>query len=328
VHIPDGFLDARTAAATLGAAAAGIGYAARRARRHLPPRKVPLLGLTAAFVFTAQMINFPVVGGTSGHLLGGVLAAVLLGPSAALLALTSVLVVQCLLFADGGLLVIGANILNMGIVGAAGGYGIYRLVRFLAPGTRGRIMAAAFASWCSVVLAATACAAELSFSGTVPWNLAFPAMAGIHMLIGIGEGIITALVLAAIAATRPDLLRPEEESSSGPRLVGVIACGLVLVTGVSLLAPHASPWPDGLEKVAERLGFLGKTAGPARAPMPGYAVPGVGSAALATALAGALGTVVMLGFAFILARVLMPGRARGTDASAADHASRLPRPLR
>ena len=146
MHIPDGFLDTKTAAATAGLAVIGVGWAARSVRKTLPSRKVPMLGLTAAFVFAAQMLNFPVAGGTSGHLLGGVLAGVLLGPSAGVLVLTSALIVQCLVFADGGLLAIGANIFNMGIVGTAGAYGIYWLVRRHAKGLRGQLAAAAFAS--------------------------------------------------------------------------------------------------------------------------------------------------------------------------------------
>src|SRR5512143_477384 len=128
MHIPDGFLDAKTAIATGGLALAGLGVALRQARLSLPPRRVPLLGLSAAFIFAAQMLNFPVAGGTSGHLIGGVLAAVLLGPSAAVLVLTCVLVVQCLMFADGGLLALGANVFNMGLASVVGGYLVYRLL--------------------------------------------------------------------------------------------------------------------------------------------------------------------------------------------------------
>ena len=311
MHIPDGFLDTKTAAATAGLAVISVGFAARSVRKTLPSSKVPLLGLTAAFVFAAQMLNFPVAGGTSGHLLGGVLAGVLLGPSAGVLVLTSALIVQCLVFADGGLLAIGANIFNMGIVGTAGAFGIYWLVRRRAKGLRGQLAAAAFASWCSVVLASTACAAELAFSGTVRWGVAFPAMAGIHMLIGVGEATITTLVLVAIATTRPDLLQDEARQSAAHRYSGVIVYGMLLAVGLALLvSPFASPWPDGLEKVGENLGFLGKAAGKpiAPAPIPDYSIPGVGSPAVATALAGALGTIVMFIFAFILARLVTPKR--------------------
>jgi len=128
MHIPDGFIDAKTAATTALLSAAGVGLALRQARRSLPARRVPLLGLAAAFLFAAQMVNFPVAGGTSGHLVGGVLVAALLGPSAAIVVLTTVLIVQCFLFADGGVLALGANVFNMAIIGAAGGYAIYRLV--------------------------------------------------------------------------------------------------------------------------------------------------------------------------------------------------------
>jgi cobalt/nickel transport system permease protein len=321
VHVPDGFLDARTAVTTLGLSAAGVAWAARRVRLTLPPRKVPLLGLTAAFVFAAQMLNFPVAGGTSGHLLGGVLAAVLLGPSAGVLVLASVLIVQCLLFADGGLLALGANIFNMGLVGTAGAYGIYRLVARLAPGPRGRLAAAAFAAWGSVVLAATACAAELSLSGTVRWSVAFPAMAGVHMLIGVGEAVITTLVLVAVTTTRPDLLREED----GRGRAGVIVYGMLIALGLAvLLSPFASPWPDGLERIAENLGFLGKAVPKPLAPAPikDYAIPGIGSPVAATALAGAVGTLVMFAFAFVLARLVTPKGKRAADRT--DHAPRLP----
>ena len=134
------------------------------------------------------MLNFPVAGGTSGHLVGSVLAAALLGPGAAVIALTAVLVVQCFVFADGGVLALGANIFNMGVVGALVGYALYRAVhRQLGGGLRGAVAAAAFASWVSTVLAAVCCAGELAVAGTVPWRVAFPAMAGVHMLIGVGE---------------------------------------------------------------------------------------------------------------------------------------------
>ena len=134
MHIPDGFLDAKTLAVTTGLAAIGVTAAVRQARTQLPPRKVPLLGVTAAFVFAAQMVNFPIAGGTSGHLIGGVLAGVLLGPSGAVLVMTAVLTLQCLLFADGGLLALGANIFNMGIVGTLGGFAIYAALKPYANG--------------------------------------------------------------------------------------------------------------------------------------------------------------------------------------------------
>ena len=216
MHIPDGFLDAKTAAATGVLAVAGLGLALRQARMELPRRKVPLLGLSAAFVFAAQMLNFPVAGGTSGHMIGGVLAAVLLGPSAAVIAISAVLVVQCFLFADGGITALGANIFNMAIVGGGGGWLVYRLLSRMVKGLFGKVMAASFAAWLSTVMASVLCAGELAASGTVKWSVALPAMAGVHMLIGIGEGVITAMVLAAIAKVRPDLLGLSETAPAGP----------------------------------------------------------------------------------------------------------------
>jgi cobalt/nickel transport system permease protein len=290
-----------------------VGLALRQVRRRLPTRRVPLLGLAAAFLFAAQMVNFPVPGGTSGHLAGGVLAAALVGPSAAIVVLTTVLIVQCFLFADGGILALGANVFNMAIVGAGGGYIIYRAVRRWVPGTRGRVAAVAFAGWCSTVLAAVSCAGQLAWSGTVGWGAAFTAMGSVHMVIGIGEGLIGALVLLAIQRVRPELA-----DASGDALVDASArrpylYGLVAALGLAFfVAPFACPWPDGLESVAVKLGFEHKAVPP---PMPvpaaGYQAPGMHWAVGATALAGAAGTVVVFGMALLLARVLVREERRG-----------------
>lgn len=308
MHIPDGFLDARTLTLTTGLSAAGIALALRNLRHILPPRQIPLIGLTAAFVFAAQMVNFPVAGGTSGHLLGGILAAVLVGPSAAIVVITAVLIVQAFIFADGGVLALGANIFNMALVGTIGGYGIYWLVRRVASGLRGQLMAAAFAAWCSVVLAAGSCAGQLAFSKTAAWGLVLPAMVGVHMLIGIGEALITTLVLVAIARTRPELLAeplPVNETHAFEWLT----FGLLIAIGLSVLAsPFASSKPDGLEHVARVRKFEYKAAEKPIVPaaLPDYLLPGIRSPAIATALAGGLGTVLMFGFAFLLARTVAP----------------------
>jgi cobalt/nickel transport system permease protein len=307
MHIPDGFIDGKTAAATALLSVVGVGLALRQARRRLPPRRVPLLGLAAAFLFAAQMVNFPVAGGTSGHLVGGVLVAALLGPSAAIVVLTTVLIVQCFLFADGGVLALGANVFNMAIIGAAGGYAIYRLVCRWLPGMRGQVAAVAFAGWCSTVLASISCAGQLAWSGTVAWPVGFAAMAGVHMVIGIGEGLISALAFLAIQRMRPDLIS-EVSGPAQPRQWGELVCyGLLGALGVAIfVAPFACPWPDGLESVAARLGFDHKAAQPVvRALAPDYQVPGVRWAAGATALAGAVGTLVVFGLALLLARSLV-----------------------
>lgn len=204
MHIPDGFLSAPVWAPLWAVAAAGIAGCVRAVQRSFSDRAVPLMGMMAAFIFAAQMLNFPVAGGTSGHLLGGVLAAVLLGPWAGALVIAIVLVVQCLLFQDGGLTALGANIVNMSFFGSALGYWIYSAVK---EATGGKTIAAvAVASWCSVMFASTACSFELAFSGTVSLRTVLPAMAAVHALIGVGEAVITCLVVSCIMKVRPDLV--------------------------------------------------------------------------------------------------------------------------
>ena len=204
MHIPDGFLSAPVWAPLWVAAFAGLAGCVKAVERSLSDRAVPLMGVMAAFIFAAQMLNFPVPGGTSGHLLGGVLAAVLLGPWAGALVIAIVLAVQCLLFQDGGLTALGANIVNMSFFGSVCGYGIYIAVKHA---TGGKMRAAvAVASWCSVMLASAACAIELALSGTVPLRTALPAMATVHALIGGGEAVITCLVISCVMKARPDLV--------------------------------------------------------------------------------------------------------------------------
>jgi len=307
MHIPDGFLDAKTAAATGALAAGGLALALRQVRATLPRRRVPLMGLAAAFVFAAQMLNFPVAGGTSGHLVGGVLTAVLLGPSAAVVVMSAVLIVQCFLFADGGVLALGANVFNMGVVGTVGGYGIYRAGRRLRGGLRGLVFASAFAAWCGTVIAAVCCTGELAWSGTVRWSVAFPAMANIHMLIGLGEALITALVIVGIARVRPELVEEGAPPRPSERYGELVGFGLLISLGLALLvSPFACDWPDGLEHVAGKLGFSQKAVAQplAPSPLPDYQWPGMESAVWATALAGAVGTAVVFVLAFILASIL------------------------
>lgn len=218
MHIPDGLLNAPTLAGTAALSAAALGLGSRLGGGRLSERRVPAMGVMAAFIFAAQMINFPVAGGTSGHFLGAALAAVALGPWAASLVMTAVLAVQCLLFADGGLLALGANVFNMAVVGPWAGWAVYRalvaLVALVALGgaaaRRGGGAAAAWraaagfiAAWASVVLAAAAAAVELALGGAVPLRVAVPAMLSWHVLIGVGEGAITAVALVYVAALRP-----------------------------------------------------------------------------------------------------------------------------
>lgn len=312
MHVPDGFLDAKTAVAAGILSAAGLALALGRVRRRFPPRRIPLIGLAAAFVFAAQMLNFPVAGGTSGHLVGGVLAAVLLGASAAVLVMSSVVILQCFMFADGGLTALGANLFDMALVAPVVGYGVYRLVRRAAPDTlRGRLLAAGFAAWCSTVAASVACAGQLALSGTVAWRVVLPAMAGVHMLIGIGEALITVLVVAAVARARPELLHEPDPREGWRRSADVVGYGLLVAVGlIVFVAPFASPLPDGLQRVAATLGFAPR-ATPAPALVPPFArylIPGLGSGPASTALAALIGTAVAFGIAYLAARALTPTR--------------------
>jgi cobalt/nickel transport system permease protein len=307
MHIPDGFLAPKTAVTTAALSLAALGAALHRLRSRIAPRQVPLMGLGAAFVFTAQLINFPVAGGTSGHLVGAVLTAVLLGPDAAIVVLTAVLVVQCFIFADGGVLALGANVFNMAVVGSTVGYAIYRATRKLVPGQQGMLAGVAFASWTSVVLMSIVCAGELAWSGTVAWSAAFVAMTNIHMLIGIGEAIITTLVIVAIARTRPDLLEENLVASTRSSKKSIVVYGIVCTLGLLLfVVPFASKWPDGLERIAATLGFEHRALPTplVSSPIVNYAVPGIGSPAAATVVAGLIGTVIVFVLSFILARFL------------------------
>ncbi|HLH56584.1 MAG TPA: energy-coupling factor ABC transporter permease [Verrucomicrobiae bacterium] len=303
MHLPDGFLDTKTALLSSGAAAGAVGLALRQVSRSLEPRRMPMLGLGAAFVFAAQMLNFPIAGGTSGHLVGGVLAAILLGPSAGVLVMTCVLLVQCLVFADGGLTAFGANVLNMGLVNVCGGYFVFRLIKgaIRMDQQRSTVFAAAFAGWFGTVLGSIVCAGELALSKTVPWSVAFPAMAYSHMVIGAAEGLATALVVLAVMRARPDLVPGEPVSRLSFSAVGY---GIIICVALALfVAPFACPWPDALEAFAQKLGLHSH---PGNAPLADYHFPRIGSATLATAVAGAVGTVLAFAAAYGLARVAVP----------------------
>lgn len=207
MHVPDGFVSGPINAATFAVSAFVDVLATRDARRRLQDRQVPLVGVTAAFVFAAQMLNFPIAGGTSGHFLGALFAAVMLGPLTSCLILSLVLIVQCLAFGDGGITALGTNIFNMGVIGGLGGYAILAILRRAIPDTRvGFSAAVAVAAWASVVLGSLACAIELGLSGTVPLRVAMPAMVGVHALIGVGEALITTTMVSLVATVRPDLM--------------------------------------------------------------------------------------------------------------------------
>lgn len=185
LHIPDGFLDAKTWIGAAAVSGAVLGVGINKSKHKWTERHVPLLGAMSAFIFAAQMVNFPVAGGTSGHLLGAALATFFLGPWGAGLVLTTVLIVQALFFADGGLTALGANVLNMAIVGPWAAQAVYSVLG------KKNVFSIFLAGWVSIVLAALGCSLELAFAGVVPLSVVLPAMLGWHSLIGIGEGIIT-----------------------------------------------------------------------------------------------------------------------------------------
>lgn len=320
MHIPDGFLDAKTAIACAGLSVAAVSTAAVRLRKYMPPERLPLLGLCAAFLFAAQMVNFPIAGGTSGHLVGSVLAAALLGLSGSMIVMTAVLVVQSLLFADGGLLALGANVLNMAVAAPAIGSATAWLAARMFRGKRGYLASMGFGAWISVVAASVLCAGELAWSGVLPWSIGVTAMMGIHALIGAGEAAITMLVIAVLLRSRPDLLGTRE--TKGVQMAGVLSYGLVVSLAVALfVSPFASQWPDGLERVASTFGFSSRAvAEPSHHVwLMDYRIPGIESAAVSTALAGAVGTLVALGASLGFAALLLrPERKRSRQSVSSD----------
>jgi cobalt/nickel transport system permease protein len=253
----------------------------------------------AAFIFAAQMINFPVAGGTSGHLLGGALAAILLGPWAGMLVMTAVIAVQGLLFQDGGLLAMGANILNMGLLTVAVGYGLYRPFRNRKQGLR--LTVAGFAAWLSVMTGALATSLQLWLSGTVKLGIVVPAMLGIHALIGLGEALITVAALVFIMRVRPDLVSEKGDAKGGRAWVFI---GLAIAVVVAILSPLASANPDGLERVAIDMGFAGQGQSAPYEIIPDYTLPFLGPTPFSTILAGIVGVIVVAGLVFLLARSL------------------------
>ncbi len=327
MHIPDALLDPKVAAITGMVGAAGLFYALRKLERQLGERTTVLMGTMSAFVFAGQMVNFPVGPGVTGHLLGGVLSAVLLGPWAGAVVIAAVLIVQCFLFNDGGLTALGANFVNMGLIGAVGGYAIYAPIRRAIGGQKGILIAAMVAAWFSVLLASGAFALEMAPSGRGEDFLRILTwMALVHAVIGVGEALITGLVVRFVLLRRPDLLEPEEgaddmSSGSGGWVRPTIA-GLAIALGVAVfLAPFAWDAPDGLEFVGERVGFLNgeSPAAPLPSPMAEYQLklPGLNYARVATAMAGLVGTLVVFGVGWGMGRILPSTNREGITPDAA-----------
>jgi cobalt/nickel transport system permease protein len=322
VHVPDGFINAPTSAVTGVVAAGAVAVSLRRARRELDERTAPLAGLVAAFLFAVQMLNFPVAAGTSGHLLGGALAAILVGPYTGVLCVSVVLLMQGILFADGGLTALGVNITDMAIVTTVVGYAVFRgLVKVLPRGRRSITAASFVAALVSVPTAAVAFTLLYAVGGTTDIAIGevATAMIGVHVLIGVGEAAITALTVGAVVAVRPDLvygarglqrrlkLRVNGELVDAPAALPVAAPGAAgshrkvwaigLVTSLVLagfVSFYASANPDGLEKVAHDQGIDSRTEkhATAESPLADYGVKDVEDARLSGGLAGVIGVGV------------------------------------
>lgn len=300
LHIPDGFLSILVSVICWGITVITLSAAISRTNKSLGEKQIPLMGVMAAFIFAAQMINFPVAGGTSGHLLGGALAAIVLGPWAAMLVMTAVIALQAILFQDGGLVVMGANILNMGLITAAIGYGLYRSVSGQSKTVK--LGVAGFAAWLSVMAGALLTALQLWLSGTSQLAVVIPAMLGVHALIGLGEALITVGALSFIMQTRPDLLGEGSESAKASKNWAYVGGLIALI--VVLLSPFASADPDGLERVAGNLGFLETGQDAPFSIIPDYTVPFLGETALSTIVAGIIGIAVVAAIMILVGRGL------------------------
>ncbi|GII79754.1 hypothetical protein Sru01_47360 [Sphaerisporangium rufum] len=325
MHVPDGFFNAPVSVAAGAVAAGGLGLCLRGARRELDDRTAPMAGLVAAFVFAAQMLNFPVAAGTSGHLLGGTLAAVLVGPYTAVLCVAVVLIVQAFFFADGGITALGVNITLMGIVATVAGYALFRLIMRAAPRRRAVVPVAAFAGAAlSVPITALAFTGLFWLGGTAPLDVSSVALAmvGVHVLIGLGEGLITALTVSSVLAVRPDLVygargtaaplvlrtaggesevaAPPVAPAPAPGRAGlrpVLAGGaLVAVLLAGVASFYASASPDGLEKVAQDKGLNAQEQDHplGGGPLADYGVKGVASERLSVGVAGVAGVGITL----------------------------------
>ncbi len=301
MHIPDGFLSLPVSVVGYMLAGLMLMMAVLRVRQQKGSHRVPMVGVLAGVIFAAQMLNYPVIGGTSGHLIGGALAAVLLGPWSAMLTITSVLVIQSFVFHDGGLLTLGFNILNMAVLSVFVGYSVYWACVRLFGRQRGLFVGVTFGAWVSVVVAAAAAAVELAASGMVPLGMALPAMVGIHAVIGLGEAFLTFGALMFIDRTKRELL---DEAALPERSSHWIGAGLLIALALALVSPLASALPDGLESVALDYGFAGQSQSLLPGLLPDYTVPFIANPALTTAAAGMAGVLLVSLAGFGMMRLL------------------------
>jgi cobalt/nickel transport system permease protein len=305
MHIPDGFLAPQVALALWVATAVVIGFALRKIGQRGPAAasQTILMGLSGAFIFAAQMFNFPVAAGTSGHLLGGVLAGFLLGPWAGSVVMATVIGAQALLFQDGGLLALGANIFNMGVIGTLGGTLFAQGIAATLGGTRRAVLlGVGVAAWLSVMAAAGFTTLQLGLSGTTDISVALPAMLGTHALIGLGEALISVAAISFIAVSAPEIFAKSAPTApTSPRRRA--AAGLIITAAiVSLASLFASTSPDGLEKVATDLGFINTSQTAPFELFANYQIPGL-SGALGTLVAGLLGVLAVITVIILLNKI-------------------------
>jgi cobalt/nickel transport system permease protein len=326
VHIPDGFLNGATSAGTAVVAAGGLGYSIRRAGAYLQESRIALTGLVAAFIFALQMLNFPVAAGTSGHLLGGALAVILVGPWLGITAVGVVVIIQALLFADGGISALGSNILNMALVTGLVGWYLFRLLYRVLPKSWVSLLVSVFsAALVSVVASAIAFVVEYGIGGrgNAELSTVFAAMVGVHFLVGIGEGLISAATVAAVGSSRPELIGGVEGLDLGDRekkpvragIWGFAAAGLVVAALLVLVvAPLASSEPDALERVAIDQGFAesAEEHAVAESPLADYGVRGVEDSEAGTRVAGLVGVLVTFGVGAGIVGVFVVLKRKGT----------------
>jgi len=304
MHVPDGFMNVTMSAAT-GVISFGTLWAYIRSAKDLIADKfIALTGMMSALIFVLQMINFPVAAGTSGHLLGGALAVIVLGPRLGLICLSVVVIIQSLLFADGGLSALGVNVLNMAIVTSATSWFIVKYwIKFIGKNKTSIVSVSVLAGILSVVFSSIAFTIQYAIGGTIsiPVGTVLLAMVTTHFIIGFGEGIITALIITLLIRVRPDLIYAYERSDENTTKVSFYGLFIILILLLSLLTPFASSSPDGLESVAEEFGFT-QTDGIVLL-LDDYGISAVNNDFISTVLSALLGvTVLAIMFNLIISR--------------------------
>jgi len=305
MHIPDGFLSAGVTTATWAAAAVGVASALRAEKADPNPMPAGILGATAAFLFAAQMINVPVAPGVSGHLVGSALAAALVGPWRALVAMAVVLAIQAVLFQDGGISALGANIVDMGVAGVAVAYAVAALATRWSRSPRGFAIGVVVGAFAATAAASVLTGLWLGLSGLYPLGAIVQIMLITHVAIGVLEAALTGAILVTVLRWRPDLVRGLNASRTvshpAAALIGILGVAIVVAAFVS---PFASALPDGLEHAAESLGFSGRARAAWPAPFAEYSLPLAASGRVATAIAGTLGTIAVAILAWLISRGL------------------------